>query len=139
MIFFIARVGEGNLLPGKIREKLSIVMWTKGKSIGFTELCAFPWVRLPVSFPTLSKAAFSMMTWIYCYLVQNPEEQHTHQSQCVHYNSIIVCHIPSVCEMTANTGGCSFPINILNYLRTVFIRTKSASSRMLLCLEQYLT
>lgn len=48
----------------------------------------------------------------------------------------------SVCEMTACTKVGVLPllvINILNYLRTVFIHAKSASNRMLLCLEQGLT
>lgn len=47
-----------------------------------TKLHTFPWV-LTVPFQTRSKADFSMMTWISCCLVQNLEEQHTHQSQFV--------------------------------------------------------
>jgi len=79
-------------------------------SVGSAVVC-LP-LGLPVSLLTLSTAAFSMMPWIYCYVVQNPEEQHTHQGKCLHYNSKIVCHSPSVCEMTANTkDGCSFLVS----------------------------
>lgn len=128
---------EENLFPGKVRE-------TKYHYLDYRDvswlhrLVCLP-LCIPLSFLILSEAAFSVMTWIYCNLVQNPKEQHMHQSQCVHITAEYTISQQSVKWLLIQKVGAVslLVINILSYSRTAYI--KSASNRMLLCLEQCLT